>query len=243
MTITKAITISSEGFEAGVLVNATNGIVINAPADAEIILRGLDFEGLNTGLNGVRFLAGRSLIVDNCQIRNFGNIAAGNGNGINFSPAGASELFVNNTTISNSGVNGIVVSPTGAGSARVTIENTRIVDNAAGVRLDGATTTSGINASITDTIIADNTGNGFQALGDANSPLKVMIDNSVISENQSNGVRVGTNSTVRLGSSVVANNAGTGLVPFGGGQILSYGNNQVNGNGTDGAPTATIPLL
>src|SRR6201994_506876 len=35
VTITKSITISSEGFEAGVLVSGTNGIIINAgPTDA-----------------------------------------------------------------------------------------------------------------------------------------------------------------------------------------------------------------
>src|ERR1043165_4318800 len=33
VTITKSITISSEGFEAGVLVSGTNAIIINAPSD------------------------------------------------------------------------------------------------------------------------------------------------------------------------------------------------------------------
>src|SRR5947209_16187574 len=46
VTITKSITISSEGFEAGVLVSGTNGIVINAATTDEIVLRGLDVEGL-----------------------------------------------------------------------------------------------------------------------------------------------------------------------------------------------------
>src|ERR1700704_3919830 len=38
VTITKSITISSEGFEAGVLVSGTNAIIINAPTNAVIVL-------------------------------------------------------------------------------------------------------------------------------------------------------------------------------------------------------------
>src|ERR1700756_558888 len=42
LTITKSITISSVGFEAGVLVSGTNGIVVSAgPADS-VTLEGLD---------------------------------------------------------------------------------------------------------------------------------------------------------------------------------------------------------
>src|SRR5229473_6183877 len=52
VTITKPITISSEGFEAGVLVSGTNGIIINAGASDTVVLRGLDIEGLGTGLSG-----------------------------------------------------------------------------------------------------------------------------------------------------------------------------------------------
>src|SRR3954447_10302959 len=59
VTITKPITISSIGFEAGVLVSGTNGIVINVPNATDfVILRGLDIEGLGTGLSGVTVLTG-----------------------------------------------------------------------------------------------------------------------------------------------------------------------------------------
>src|SRR5205807_7908763 len=50
VTITKSITISSVGFEAGVLVSGTNGIIISAGATDQIVLKGLDIEGLGTGL-------------------------------------------------------------------------------------------------------------------------------------------------------------------------------------------------
>src|SRR5580693_2429120 len=53
LTITKSITVSATGVTAGVLVSGTNGFVIVAPG-AQVILKGLDFDGLGTGLNGVR---------------------------------------------------------------------------------------------------------------------------------------------------------------------------------------------
>src|SRR5882672_9600037 len=47
VTITKPITISSEGFEAGVLVSGTNAIIVNVPNATDfVVLRGLDIEGL-----------------------------------------------------------------------------------------------------------------------------------------------------------------------------------------------------
>src|SRR5690349_24119023 len=71
VTITKAISISSEGFEAGVLVSGTNGIVVQAGAADVVILRGLDFEGLGTGLSGIVFNSGAALHVERCTIRAF----------------------------------------------------------------------------------------------------------------------------------------------------------------------------
>src|SRR5688572_28513700 len=58
VTITKSITISSEGFEAGALVSGTNAIIINAASTDVVVLRGLDIEGLGTGLVGIKLLGG-----------------------------------------------------------------------------------------------------------------------------------------------------------------------------------------
>src|ERR1044072_7107926 len=54
VTITQSISIISVGFEAGLLVSGTNGIIVNLPAATDrVLLQGLDIEGLGTGLNGV----------------------------------------------------------------------------------------------------------------------------------------------------------------------------------------------
>src|SRR6516164_4510177 len=65
VTITKAITIDCSHTLAGVLVSGTNAIVVNAAAGDRIVLRGLDINGLGTSLDGIRFINGGSLHVEN----------------------------------------------------------------------------------------------------------------------------------------------------------------------------------
>ena len=71
LTITKSITITSDGTMASVLVSGTNGIVVQAAASDVVILRNLHFDGIGAGINGIRFLAGGELHVENCEIRGF----------------------------------------------------------------------------------------------------------------------------------------------------------------------------
>src|SRR5215470_9037204 len=75
VTVTKAMTLANEGIgEAGILVAGTNGITVNCSTDPNcaVILRGLVIDGGPIGsnsLNGVRFVTGGSLIIQNCVIR------------------------------------------------------------------------------------------------------------------------------------------------------------------------------
>jgi hypothetical protein len=96
VTITKSITIASEGTgEAGVLVSGTNGIVVNAPTGSLVNLRGLQIEGLGTGLSGVLVLGG-DVHIENCVIRNF----RGNpGVGVNSQAGVASRVTISNSSI------------------------------------------------------------------------------------------------------------------------------------------------
>src|SRR6516164_1945938 len=71
VTITKSISITSVGFEAGVLVSGTNGIVVSVADTDKVLLEGLDIEGLGTGLDGVRIIGGGKTTIRRCSIRNF----------------------------------------------------------------------------------------------------------------------------------------------------------------------------
>jgi hypothetical protein len=114
VTITKAVTISSEGFEASVMVSGTNGIVVTAGPEDTVILAGLDIEGLGTGINGIRFVTGKQLYVIKCKIHHFATWGIDMEN----SAAGA-RMVVNDSLITqNGGANtggGINVSGTANG--------------------------------------------------------------------------------------------------------------------------------
>lgn len=88
VTITKAITIDGGGGQvASVLVSGTNGIVVQAAASDVVILRNLRINGIGTGINGVRFLSGKSLFIENCNIFGFTT------NGIDIASSGAGRCL------------------------------------------------------------------------------------------------------------------------------------------------------
>src|SRR3712207_3685815 len=65
VTITKSLTIKCHYTEGGVLVSGTNAIVVNAATTDRVTLKGLDINGIGTGLNGIRILQARNVkIVD-----------------------------------------------------------------------------------------------------------------------------------------------------------------------------------
>jgi hypothetical protein len=238
VTITKSITISAEDIQAGVLATlGSSGIIVNAPATAVVVLRGLDIEGAGTGAHGIRFLAGGALHVENCTINNFAQ------KGINFEPSGASELFVSDTVVRNnqiSAVNsgGIFVKPSGAGSARVTLDNVQMLNNQFGLRIEGGTV-----ATVSNSVAGGNSTHGFIAVGTAVGAAILHLESSVSSNNAGEGVRANqAGSTVTISGTAVTGNLGTGLLPNGG-AIVSFGNNSVAENGVNGSPTSTVPLM
>src|SRR3954469_3247997 len=99
VTINKSLVIDCHYTEGGVLAGG-NGIVVNATSTDIVVLRGLDIFGVNPPSNGVRFIAGGALHIEDCVIRRFN---AASSFGISFQPSGASKLFVTNTTITQNG--------------------------------------------------------------------------------------------------------------------------------------------
>lgn len=240
VTITKAITIYCDDVEAGVLVSGTNAIVVNAPTTAAVVLRGLDIEGLGTGLNGVRFLAGGSLHVDDCLIRNFSS--ASGGNGIAFVPSNSAKLLVTNTRLWRNAVGvvgaGILIAPTGGASAEVVVENVVSSNNNNGIHANSATS-GAISVAIDNSVFSLNTGNGIAATGGVGS-INILVDGTTSSDNAAAGLTAsGATAIIRLSDSNVTGNA-NGLTTASSGQILSFVNNRIRGNTVDGAPTGTL---
>ena len=238
VTITKAITINMPPNYGGILNSGTNGVIVNAGVADTVVLRGVATQGAGNGTAGIRFLAGAALILENCYIAN------NNGFGIDFSPSGASMLFVTNTTIDKNISGGIVVRPTGGtGSATVVLNKVRVMNNSMGVRGEGATASAaGVKITAIDSEFTQNTNGGIIALSNPGNAVRIMLNRVTTAYNGTNGINSnGAQSVVTVGSSVILANA-TGLAPENSGQIVSYVNNQVRDNVTPGAFTSTTPL-
>jgi hypothetical protein len=237
VTITKSITISSEGFEAGILVSGTNGIIINALGTDTVVLRGLDFEGMGSGLDGINFVSGGALHVEKCTINNFRT------NGIEFQPnnssLGVRQLFVKDTIIrgnkatsgSASAVGGVFIHPASGITVFAEFDNVRLEKNAVAMRVDDRSTVTVKNCSAAGNM------KGFVA-NSTSAAVTVVLDSCMISGNSDAGITsTGAAALVRMSNNTVTGNA-FGLV-ISAGTIQSAVNNRIFGNSTDGAPNQT----
>jgi Right handed beta helix region len=222
VTITKSIAIVNEGSLGGVLASLVNGFIINTPG-VHVVLRGLDINGAGNGADGIRFLQGASLTVEDCRIYGFA------GNGIEATHGAGSTMFVRDSTISGNASGGIMT--TGAGDA--VLDNVRLYRNG----VAGLSVSAG-EVMVRNSVASGNTGHGIEARLTA----VVNIDNSGISGNELDGIRTGGTAILRIGNSTIVGNM-SGLQAKGSSAIVSLGNNAVAGNGIDGAPTSTIPRL
>jgi hypothetical protein len=253
VTVTKAITLANEGIgEAGILVAGTNGVTVNCSTDPNciVVLRGLQIDGGPVGSNslaGVRFIAGRVLMVQNCVIRNFTG-GAPNGYGINFSPSANAQLFVDNTTLEGNGPlggtgGGIFVDPSGSATVTVSVSNSQSSNNGFGLRVD----TSAMSGGSVSTTVADSEMNGNQSGGIAAFTAAaggisnvITIQRTTVAHNPTGLNANGSGAVQHIGSSMLFDSSTTGVKTANGGTIDSTGGNSFFNNPTGPGPTLTI---
>ncbi|NVO13256.1 MAG: right-handed parallel beta-helix repeat-containing protein [Rhodoplanes sp.] len=228
VTITKSITIDCHEVFASILNSGTNGIIINfdsfTDARRTVRIRNINFNGVDTGLNGIRILgaagaAGSEVFIEDCLIDgNFG----GTGTGITDERTGGGTLAVLNTTVRNVGVTGIRL-PGAATRIDASVDNVRVYNASFGIVAG-----TNVKMMITRSLLFGNTQAGIA--GSAGS--EVNIDHTVVS---SNGIGVSGGGIVRLSNTDIAFNA-TAVS----GATQSFGNNRISGNTNVG--TAPTPI-
>lgn len=235
LTITKSITIEGTkgaGF-GSTLSSGVNGFIVNVttnPGTSTVVLRNLSINGVRRcvtggcqGTNGIRYLAGAKLIVDNCQILGFST------NGIDATKTSAGQLIVKDSTFDDVNI-GIRVTTT-VGSLSTTIDNCRIQGGTTGV--DGLT---GAVISVNNSVISHNSNFGLIAEGGT-----LNVSRSSISSNGT-GVQAQVGTTVRLADNWIYNNTAKGIANNAGAGMATSGNNRTGGNGggDDTPPTAIV---
>jgi Right handed beta helix region len=232
VTITKAITLDGGGGQvASILVAGTNGVVVNAGANDVVTIRNLRFDGVNRqGLNGIRFIAGKTLHVEHCALFGFGQ-SAGQA-AIDFEPTASAQLFVSDTELTNNLTGVFLKRGTGSGMVAAAIERSCIADNGTGVDAEDFS-----RLTLADSFVAGNASAGILATTSAGT-AEVNLERCIVANNGV-GVQANTGQTVRLSETMVTGNT-TGLQATG--SVVSFGNNQVAGNTTDGTPTSVVSL-
>jgi hypothetical protein len=237
VTITKSISIICEGVIGGILASGTTGVLINAAVTDFVLLKGLDIDGGPPGvpgINGIRILKAGFVHVEDCIIHNFRAVSP-NGFGIKVDSTSSPTFAVARTTFFDNGTaatgGAVQVRPT-VGSATGTFDHIIANRNVFGLAADGSGGTTGINLTVKDSTFNGNTQSGIVAT--TPSPgAGVMVMRSAFANNAIGLQVIGANANIRVGDSMITGN-GTGVT----GTVLSYGTNQLDGNGVNGTLTA-----
>jgi hypothetical protein len=245
VTITKSITIEGtqgQGY-GSILHSATTGVNIafdNFTAVGEtqksVRLRNLNINGsggssaANSGLRAIRISGGAAatnteVFVEDCVLDGaFGNP----GRGIEDFRQGGGFLSVKNTTIRNMGNAAISVDPTGAGGASSASIKVVISGVSVGNTVFGLNFGSNVKATIYNTTITNVTNAGVFAVQNSAGTTEVSVDHCIINSNGTGVQASSANTIIRVSNSTLMNNT-TLFSTAGGGQVLSYGNNQAGG--------------
>jgi hypothetical protein len=255
--ITQSVSIVADGVLGGVLQNTSgfDGIVVNTVSTDVVVLRGLTIEGAGSGSNGISFNDSGALHIENCTINRF------SGNGILIDPNGNSQIFIKDTIVRNNAATGIDFFPSGTATVTAHLDDTTVRNNGAlgiffapggsstvtasldSVRLEGNSAAlkagDGTNVSVQNSVVAGNGGGLETSSSGSGRGVVINVESSIVSGNSFGGiVSVGANSTINISNVTVVKN-GTGLATSGG-QIVSFGNNKITNNTTNGSPTKTI---
>jgi nitrous oxidase accessory protein NosD len=209
---------------------STSAVTINAGASDVIVLRHLHISRSGSTQRGIEFNSGGTagaLHIESCVVTGFPDAGirfyADNGCDAN----GCRKLFVKDTIARNNG-KGIHFF-----GGFASLDHCRIQDNATGVHIEMQS-----RVTIRDSVVTGNSGYGLRSEVLADTT----VENCKVSHNgtgikaASGGFFIGrfyVSNTLIVGNS-------TGLAPSGG-RIISFGNNQLAHNSTNGAFTSTIP--
>jgi hypothetical protein len=228
LTITKAITVDggtgagwgstlSSGVSGAFIINITTNL-----ATDKVILRNLSINGAGTtlGVDGIRFLDGAELTVENVVMQNF------SGDGIEINQGQTSITNIRNVTMDRVGAAGVKAT-TSAGEAIVLIDNSRIRATSEGVHA-----IANCRFSVRDTIVTH-----------ATTGIRTSGTNSIINADDnfvsfcSVGIQASAGSSINVSDTIIAQNS-TG-VSANGGAVNSFQGNSLINNTAPGAFSAT----
>jgi hypothetical protein len=258
ITISQAIPIEGQGWSYIAPPTGGNGITITASSgNVAIHCVSLNGVGVTGATDGISFTGSGTLNVQNSVIRNFTNY------GISFQPSAASQVFVSDTLLADNAYYGLYMDSnyTVSGSLdHVRAENNPFggfvmydlangnlsISNSVstgasnlyycGIQIEGGSSTAIFTVNVSDsTIVNNDSGVCVGAYG------TMVVRNSTVAGSTHNGIQPSSYGTVWVTRSTINGN-GTAISSLDGGNVYSYGDNNLFGNGSGGNGSFTSTL-
>ena len=229
VTITQSVTIDCRRTRGDILSASVNGVVINAATTDKVILQGLDIDGDGAGgLDGIRFLAGASLHIEETTVSNMTN-----GINVGLNQAANAEVHVINSFIRNNSNVGMFVSNAGGGTVNMSIERTTSENNVFGL--------IGRNNSRVDarnSIFSGNSTLGVLSEVQTAGPVSVINVINCSVTNNGTGLSAGNNAAagqgnLRVSGTTISFNT-TGVTPGSNGIASTFQDNILRDNTANG---------
>lgn len=232
--ITKSVSIiAAPGIYTGIAPPAGQVRAVGIDGNGiEVVLRGLTIRGVG-GTNGIRFVNGAKLTVENCSISGF-KYGTNDGTAINVLASGA-ELRVINSIIRDNNY-GIFIGGGGTASVANSVVAGHTTTSGGGAAIYAKGDTAGVTTTVhvSDSVVTGNYWGITTYTDTATAIAKAFVTRSTISNNafgiDSDNSGGGTSTSVFITGNTVTGNT-TGLSITGSGATMtSYGNNLVTGN-------------
>jgi hypothetical protein len=229
VTINHDVTITvPPGVDAFVAVSVGEGVIINSGLN--VILRGLVIEAVGTGVGaGIFATAPKFLLIEGCKIAGFGQTGPSSSDSgglvIDTSATTPGATTVSDTVISNCPGCGIAYGNVGQPTNSIlVVERCRLLSNGTGLF-------AGERGRVTvrNSVISQNTITGIQGGGFGTSDVQINVENCAVTDN---GVGINSQFSENV---TVSNTSITGNTTGVTGAPLTYGNNQLTNNTTNGS--------
>jgi len=197
------------------------------------VLRNIDIQAPQNGLDGIRVLAVDRLVIEDCVITGMGT-----GINVNLNAGTTARVDLNHTSVRENTGDGLIANTSAPGFAFVTINNSAFIGNGGvGIHAKQAS-----RIQVNNSVISNNISHGVHSEGVGAVSL-ANLTNCIVANNGGNGVQAGggaasQTSIVRINDCDILQN-NTGALVSTNGEIDTWKNNRITGNNTNGCTSCT----
>ena len=218
VTITKSIVIDCTHVAGGILSASTNGVIINTTGPSDVVtLRNLVIQGVGTGLDGVKILAGANVHLESVDIKEVTQT------GVEVAASAAVNLSMQDCTITDAAAAAVALGTT-SGIVAAHIDNLRAYHTHPGI--------AGLANSLV-TVSNSDLSYDFKAVKQSAGGSVINVINCQMVGNSVDTLESFAGSTINATSNTIAQSP-LGINPAGG-TISSDGTNIFVGNTSNGA--------